>query len=100
MGQEKIPKLYGCMSKVEFKKWKNKWELYKIFHPDRCRREIYCTIDCRKITLKTKKQRRPCNGCFRYCLALLPTGELVIRDYESPWLEGDDTWCVEWIKYV
>lgn len=39
MRQEKTPKLYGCMSKVEFKKWKNKWELYKIFHPGQRKRE-------------------------------------------------------------
>jgi len=74
------------MSEQELNKWKNKFRLYKIFHP-----EGFEIQNCDRCTPKCQ------GGPF---LSLLETGEIV--EIKGWWDLPEHIylcWCIEWIKY-
>jgi len=75
------------MSKKELAKWKNKFRLYKIFHPEgfEIQNCNLCTVGCKR-------------GPF---LSLLETGEIMeIKGWRDLPEHMHLCWCIEWIKYV
>lgn len=82
------------MNEHDLTKWKNKFRLWQVLHPD-IKSPVRCAVCLNRAGIAYQKGQASC--CPKVTLGFNYSGE--VREFFGP-IAPYDWFCIEWIKYV